>query len=51
MKYITHFEMCKGWRIMKEVPVVGDDRVMIMPLTEEEVNDIVIKLNQIICQD
>ena len=51
MRYICHFDRVKGWNICKEIEVKDDSRPMILHLTEEEINEIVIKLNQIICQD
>lgn len=48
MKYIVRYDFEKGWHIAKQIE--SHDDVLIIPLTEDDVTDIVTKLNSIICQ-
>jgi hypothetical protein len=49
MKYIANYSKPKGWHIVRIV--ISEDNYEYISLSEEEVADIVIKLNSIACQD
>lgn len=48
MKYIVRYDFEKGWHIAKMIEEKDD--VLILPLTENDVIEIVTKLNSIVCQ-
>ena len=49
MKYVAIYSKEKGWHIEKVIPDQPFNRQI--ALTEEEISDIVIKLNSLLCQD